>query len=415
MRFQSYFNTSLLIIQKYLGNIPLSHYLKHYFSENKKHGAKDRKYITHLCYCYYRLGYALKELNVDDRLKVTLFLCNNQAAEWRALFNDEWLNNWYDDLQKRIQFIQAIYPAFNVKDIFPWQDELSETIDATEFAQSHLIQPNLFLRVRPNKLNQVKQKLADNKIPFEQWGENCLALPNTTKIDSLLDINKEAVIQDYSSQQVQEFFAIIKSSILNLQSKISILDCCAGSGGKSILTYDVFGSNIELTVTDIRSSIIQNLQKRFREAGIKNYHAFAADITSSQSSANNILTESCGQLPTSNYNLIICDAPCTGSGTWTRTPEQLYFFTPNKIEHYTSLQKKIISNVIPQLEQGGYFLYITCSVFKKENEDMVDFIQKNLPAGKAGFHLQLLKMELLKGYNLKADTMFAALFTPLSH
>ncbi len=408
MRFQSYFNTSLLIIQKYLGNIPLSHFLKEYFSENKKHGSKDRKYITHLCYCYYRLGYALKELNVDDRLKVGLFLCSNQAAEWRGLFSAEWINNWYEDLQKRIQFIQSIYPAFDVKDIFPWQDELSETIDATEFALSHLIQPNLFLRIRPGRLEHVKQKLSDNKIAFEQWGENCLALPNTTKIDSLLDINKEAVIQDYSSQQVQEFFAIIKSSILNLQSKISIWDCCAGSGGKSILAYDVFVSNIELTVTDIRSSIIQNLQKRFREAGIKNYHAFAADITSSQSSANNILTESCGQHPTSNYSLIICDAPCTGSGTWSRTPEQLYFFNHNKIADHASLQKKIVSNVIPLLEQGGYFLYITCSVFKKENEEMVHFIQKK-------FHLQLVKMELLKGYNLKADTMFAALFTPLSH
>ena len=55
-----------------------------------------------------------------------------------------------------------------------------------------------------------------------------------------------------------------------------------------------------------------------------------------------------------------------------------------------------------QLNNNGYFLYITCSVFKKENEAIVDFIKQQ-------FHLELIKMELLKGYDKKADTMFAAL------
>jgi 16S rRNA (cytosine967-C5)-methyltransferase len=54
------------------------------------------------------------------------------------------------------------------------------------------------------------------------------------------------------------------------------------------------------------------------------------------------------------------------------------------------------------LEPGGYLLYITCSVFKKENEEAVNFVKEK-------FHLQLVKMELQKGYDKKADTMFAAL------
>jgi 16S rRNA (cytosine967-C5)-methyltransferase len=54
------------------------------------------------------------------------------------------------------------------------------------------------------------------------------------------------------------------------------------------------------------------------------------------------------------------------------------------------------------LKPGGSLLYITCSVFKKENEEMVEYINEK-------FHLQLVKMELLRGYELKADTMFAAL------
>jgi 16S rRNA (cytosine967-C5)-methyltransferase len=57
-----------------------------------------------------------------------------------------------------------------------------------------------------------------------------------------------------------------------------------------------------------------------------------------------------------------------------------------------------------KVADDGYLLYITCSVFKKENEEMVSFIQQQ-----PGF--ELVKMEQLKGYAIKADSMFAAIFT----
>ena len=96
-------------------------------------------------------------------------------------------------------------------------------------------------------------------------------------------------------------------------------------------------------------------------------------------------------------------APCSGSGTWSRTPEQLYYFSKDKISEYASLQKKIVANVISNIEENGYLLYITCSIFKKENEEIVAMIEKE-------YGLQLVKSELLKGYSMKADSMFGALF-----
>jgi 16S rRNA (cytosine967-C5)-methyltransferase len=104
----------------------------------------------------------------------------------------------------------------------------------------------------------------------------------------------------------------------------------------------------------------------------------------------------------SPFDLIIADVPCSGSGTWGRTPEQLSFFQSSSIETYSALQKKIVSNTITQLKPNGYFLYITCSVLKKENEVNVEWMQEELK-------LQLVKQEVIKGYRYKADTMFAAL------
>lgn len=394
MRFQSYFNTAIKIIQLYDGALPLTHFLKKYFSENKKHGSKDRKFITHACYNYYRPGFALKNINIEERLKVAIFLCNSSADEWNIIYDNNWLEHWNDQIRKRIFFIQSAY-NFSVEDIFPFYNEISEDIDKESFALSHLIQPNVFLRIRNDQQDKIMHALHQHHIVFENIHDDCIAVDNANRLEEIINIDEEAVIQDYSSQRIKEFFAIVKSEIRNPKSKISVWDCCAGSGGKSILAYDVL-QDIELTVSDIRPSIIHNLKKRFEKAGIKNYKAFVADITKHTAKA---LSLGSGE----GFGLIICDAPCTGSGTWSRTPEQLYFFQSKKIEDYTTLEKKIVSSAIKYLKQQGYFLYITCSVFKAENESIIEFIQKK-------FQLTLIKTELLKGYNKKADTMFAALF-----
>src|SRR5215467_4683648 len=105
MRFQSYFNTVIKIIQLYDGSIPLQHFLKQYFAQHKKHGSKDRKYITHLCYSFYRLGKAFNNINTEEKLKSAIFLCNNKTGEWDFLFDEEWLNNWSNVLNERIAFV----------------------------------------------------------------------------------------------------------------------------------------------------------------------------------------------------------------------------------------------------------------------------------------------------------------------
>lgn len=391
MRFQSYFNTAIKIIQLYDGNIPLHHFLKQYFSQYKKHGSTDRKIITHICYNFYRLGKAFINENAEGKLKIAIFICNDNAGEWNFLYEDEWLNNWNNLLQQRIALIQKKYASFSLNDVFSFADEVSNSLDTAAFIQSFFIQPDVFIRVRPQYYQGVIARLRQHEINYNLQGENCIALPSSTKINLILNVDEEAVIQDYSSQRIEEFLKLIKSEIKDQQSAISVWDCCAGSGGKSILVYDTL-DKITLTVSDVRSSIIQNLIERFAKAGIKNYKSFVLDIANSKL-----------PIPDSCFDLIICDVPCTGSGTWSRTPEQLYYFQPQKINNYSLLQQKILSNAIPSVNDNGYFLYITCSVFKKENEAIVDFIKQE-------FQLELIKTELLKGYGKKADTMFAALF-----
>ncbi|MEK7199745.1 MAG: hypothetical protein AAB212_07495 [Bacteroidota bacterium] len=119
MRFQSYFNTAIFILQQYDGSMPLLHFLKQYFSQHKKHGSKDRKWISHLCYNYYRLGHALKELAIEERLRIALFLCNESAGDWQILYEKNWIDNWESDLTMRIDFIRKKISFFYCRIHFP--------------------------------------------------------------------------------------------------------------------------------------------------------------------------------------------------------------------------------------------------------------------------------------------------------
>ena len=341
--------------------------------------------MSHLCYSYFRLGQALQHLPTEERILAGLFLCEQHPNELLEAVRPDW-----NELIALPPDEKATILKFFIEDIFPWRGELSEGVDSKIFSTSFLIQPDLFLRLRPGKEEIVRQKLHLANISFNEIHPSCISLENAVQANQVVELDREAVVQDYNSQRVGEFLQSIPEA-----SPLRVYDCCAGSGGKSILANDIL-ENIHLTVSDIRESILLNLKNRFETAGIRNYSAFVEDLSTSNHKPK---TEN---RKLSTFDLLICDAPCSGSGTWSRTPEQLYYFRPEKIEYYKNLQKNILENVVPLVKEGGYLLYITCSVFKKENEEIVEFLEKE-------FKLRTEKKELLRGYDKKADTLFAAL------
>ena len=415
-RYHSYLNSAVEIIKRYSGDQPLAAFLKNFFAANKKYGSKDRKQISHLCYCYYRLGKMFRTNTLPDdeviqaNILSGLFLCSSQPDEILQQLMPACNENVHLSIEEKCELLNkslntessspfTLHPSpltthHSPLHVFPWQSALSDGVDRAEFCRSFFIQPDLFIRIRAGYKEVVQQKLAAAAIKYRYADEHCIALQNNSKLDDVIHLDKEAVVQDYSSQQVAQFLKPIQST-----GKLSVWDCCAASGGKSILAKDIL-KDIHLTVSDIRKSILINLEKRFAAAGIKEYTAKVIDLTHLSLTPSERFSLA-APYP-SLFDLIICDAPCSGSGTWARTPEQLYFWKEEDILHYTTLQKKILTNIVPFIKPGGYLLYITCSVFKQENEAMVNEIKEK-------FNLQLLRMEVLKGYDKKADTMFAAL------
>jgi 16S rRNA (cytosine967-C5)-methyltransferase len=386
-RFHSYISSAVKVIETYGGGKPLMHHLKSFFAAEKKYGSRDRKIISALCYNYFRISHAVKHQTIGEAILTGLFLTEDRPNEILALMRSKWNELITNSLAQKSAFLH-IDPLT----LFPFSEELSDEIDKEKFALSFLMQPQLFLRLRPGKEKIVTGKLMANSVSFEKINEDCLALANSTRLDDILIINREAVIQDDNSQNVLSYL-VKNPGYFKREQAISVWDCCAASGGKSILLFDILKGRIELTVTDIRDSILQNLDKRLKEAGVPVFKKTVADLTKK----NPFPAEE-------KFSIIICDAPCTGSGTWSRTPEQLLHFDDKDLLMFAERQKQIVSNAVPYLQQGGLFFYITCSVFKKENEEIAMFIKEK-------FHMQLLQKEYLKGYDKRADNMFVAVFT----
>jgi len=320
------------LIAAYHGEEPLANYLKKYFAANKKHGSKDRKNISALCYAHFR----------------------------------------------------------NIANTFPLADKVSDQIDVEKFIASHQIQPLLFIRIRPWQKEKVIQKLQAANIEFKEVAENAFAFANTTSLQNILELNKEAVIQDLNSQSIAALLKLVPTSE---EHPIQVWDACAASGGKTILMFDTM-SNIRMHVSDVRESILYNADKRLQESGIRPASVQEIDLTQAFEIKK-------------PFDFVFADVPCSGSGTWGRTPEQMAYFTEPQLNKYTKLQSQILHNIIPTVKLNGHLLFATCSVYKDENEKNIETL---LATGK----FKVVKQKYFIGYEQQADTLFGALLEKIA-
>ncbi|MBS1655845.1 MAG: Fmu (Sun) domain-containing protein, partial [Bacteroidetes bacterium] len=183
-RFYSYINSTKEILTAYSGNEPFASFVKKYFALHKKYGSKDRKQISHLCYCYFRLGAAGKDLPDDERILIALYLCSDKTNEILEAIKPGWNDNVSLSLNEKLSIIDL---PIEISKVFFWKDELSEGIDYEKFNRSFFIQPDLFLRLRPGNEKKVKRKLTDAGISFQEINQTCLSLSNATKLDEVIE------------------------------------------------------------------------------------------------------------------------------------------------------------------------------------------------------------------------------------
>jgi 16S rRNA (cytosine967-C5)-methyltransferase len=365
------------ILDTYEGELPLSLFLRKYFKAWPKLGSRDRKALSEGIFLYYRCRHFFDaSVNSMHVIALGYQLCKSNNA-----FLAKMLHGFDID--------EDVHPLFHRNFSFNISGGLSEE----KWLHSLWQQPQLFIRAR-KPVNEIALHLKQHDIDAEVMhglngnATDCLKIQTGKSIDSLLN-EADYVVQDWSSQQ----------SIYILLDRLNayperVWDVCSGAGGKSILLKDKLPA-FDLTVSDIRASILHNLQARFKQYGLGK--ARSLEVNSADANA---LKEKLGN---QMYDLVLCDVPCSGSGTWARTPEQFHFYKPAMLHKFKELQFPIASNASNYVKQGGYLAYITCSVFREENEDVVNQLSQ------LGT-LDLMHSQIIDGINNQADCMFIAIF-----
>lgn len=209
--------------------------------------------------------------------------------------------------------------------------------------------------------------------------------------------------------EIQEFGSQMVSKLCNAQPNMNILDYCAGGGGKTLALLNDMQGKGTLTLTDIDSYRLAKAQKRFLR--IKK---FPSEIV------RFIEIEKISGV----FDLVLVDAPCSGIGTLRRNPDKTVSLRSSIIESFSNLQVEILQKASVFVKQGKYIVYITCSLLKAENEDVVQSFLVSTPSfqcinmnelWRAKFHHPLPLRSSSKGIQLspmttQTDGLFISIF-----
>jgi 16S rRNA (cytosine967-C5)-methyltransferase len=135
-------------------------------------------------------------------------------------------------------------------------------------------------------------------------------------------------------------------------------DACAGGGGKALLLAQLMNGKGTVVASDVRAHRLDEVQRRARRGRFQNIRIKLWD----------------GQrLPAdkASFDGVLVDAPCTCSGTWRRNPAARWSLRATEIDEMAALQSRILRAAASGVKRGGVLVYATCSMFKRENADVV--------------------------------------------
>lgn len=135
---------------------------------------------------------------------------------------------------------------------------------------------------------------------------------------------------------------------------MKVLDLAAGAGGKSLALAAMMKNTGDITAHDIDEGRLRQIEPRATRAGVT------------------IIQTHAGTRPPSRpYDLVFLDAPCSGSGTWRRAPENKWRLTPERLDELNALQDMLLDQAAARAAGKARIVYATCSFLVRENEDRV--------------------------------------------
>ncbi len=168
-----------------------------------------------------------------------------------------------------------------------------------------------------------------------------------------LDLYKSGMleVQDEGSQLLCYY--------LPIKPNMKVCDYCAGAGGKSLAIAQMMQNTGQIVAHDISWTSLTELNRRSQRSGIHIIQTTTAPINQ-------------------EFDLVVADVPCSGTGTWRRFPDQKWHLTQNILDKKKQIQSSILNQCTAITKKGGFLCYMTCSLLAEENEDQIKlFLSEN--------------------------------------
>ena len=224
------------------------------------------------------------------------------------------------------------------------------------------------LTIRTNTLKIKRKQLI---LALEQAVERIEPTPIAP--DGLSLINPKQSIDDFAAFkngwfQVQDEAAQLVSLLLNPKPGESVLDACAGLGGKTGHIAQLMQNSGKIIAMDKDENKLQKLDLEMQRLGISIVHRCCFDLDHPPETNQHAL-----------FDRILLDAPCSGLGVLRRNPDIKWNSTEKSLKRHAEKQKRFLNHLAKMVKPGGILVYSVCSIEPEENESVMNAFLKKHP------------------------------------
>lgn len=244
----------------------------------------------------------------------------------------------------------------------PWlKDALQESLGKHLMKELAALQLEAPVDIRANYLKTTREELRDK---LEAEGIEC----ELTPISPVgLRLKRRAAI--FANRWFQEGYyemqdegSQIAAYLVDAKPGMRVIDFCAGAGGKTLAIAAQMQNKGRILALDTSANRLKELPLRIRRAGVDN--ASWRTITSE--------SDSFLKRHKKTADRVLVDAPCSGTGTWRRNPDLKWRLSEQDVKDLMLKQQAILTSASRLVTQGGRLIYVTCSLLRKENEQVIE-------------------------------------------
>ena len=165
--------------------------------------------------------------------------------------------------------------------------------------------------------------------------------------------------------EIQGEASQLASLLLDVKPGMSVADICSGAGGKSLVLAGIMKNKGRILSLDTNKKRLENASTRLRRAGVHNVERRLVKANWSVSGLKN------------KFDLVLIDAPCSGIGTWSRSPDSKFKFDHKKLNDLIKTQSELLSKGSMMVAPGGKLAYVVCSFLAEEGIDQIKKFKEN--------------------------------------